>query len=95
MRSNLALKPGNEVDCGERRFTIMQVISFETVVARDVETGDLERLPIAGLRAIVSADPPVPAPDFAELDDRDWAEARRRLDLIQPVLERARLPRRH
>jgi hypothetical protein len=29
---------------------IMQVISFETVVARDVETGELERLPIAGLR---------------------------------------------
>jgi putative transposase len=66
---------------------------FETVVARDVETGDLERLPIAGLRAIESADPPPPAPDFAELDDRDWAEAHRRLDLIKPVLEGARLPR--
>ena len=38
MSSNLALKPGSEVNYGERRFTIMQVISFETVVARDVET---------------------------------------------------------
>jgi putative transposase len=84
MSSNLALKPGSEVNYGERQFTIMQVISFETVVARDVETGDLERLPIAGLRAIVSAAPAVPTPDLAELDDRDWAEARRRLDLIQP-----------
>jgi putative transposase len=93
MTSNLALKPGSEVNYGERRFTIMQVISFETVVARDAETGDLERLPIAGLRAILSANPPVPAPDLAGLDDRDWAEARRRLDLIKPVLERARLPR--
>jgi hypothetical protein len=36
MGSNLALKPGSEVDYGERRFSIMQVISFETVVARDV-----------------------------------------------------------
>jgi hypothetical protein len=35
------------VDYGERRFAIMQVISFETVVACDVETGELERLPIA------------------------------------------------
>jgi hypothetical protein len=52
MGSNLALKPGSEVDYGERRFAIMQVISFETVVARDVETGELERLPIAGLRSI-------------------------------------------
>jgi hypothetical protein len=32
-------------------------------------------------------------PDLAEVDDRDWAEARRRLDLIEPVLEKARLPR--
>jgi len=93
MSSNLALKPGSEVDYGERRFTIMQVISFETVVARDVETGDLDRLPIGGLRASASADPSAPAPDLAELDDRDWAEARRRLELIKPVLERARLPR--
>src|SRR5664279_4073894 len=93
MSSNLALRPGSEVDYGERRFAIMQVISFETVVARDVETGELERLPIAGLRSISGAEPSVPPPDLRELDDRDWNEARRRLDLIQPVLDAARLPR--
>jgi len=37
--------------------------------------------------------PSVLPPDLAELDDRDWAEARRRLALIEPVLEKARLPR--
>ena len=52
MGSNLAIKPGSEVDYGERRFVIMQVISFEAVVARDVETGELERLPISGLQPI-------------------------------------------
>ncbi len=91
--SNIAIKPGSEVDYGERRFVIMQVISFEAVVARDVETGELERLPIADLRPVSSPEPSVLPPDLAELDDRDWAEARRRLDLIGPVLERARLPR--
>ena len=30
MGSNLTLKPGSEVDYGERRFAIMQVISFKT-----------------------------------------------------------------
>jgi putative transposase len=93
MGSNLAIKPGSEVDYGERRFAIMQVISFEAVVARDVETGELERLPIAALRPISSALPSVLPPDLAELDDRDWVEARRRLDLIGPILEKARLPR--
>ena len=91
--SNPAIKPGSEVGYGERRVVIMQVISFESVVARDVETGELERLPIADLRPISTPGPSVLPPDLAELDDRDWAEARRRLDLIGPVLERARLPR--
>jgi putative transposase len=93
MGSNLAIKPGSEVDYGERRFVIMQVISFEAVVARDVETGELERLAIADLRPVSSQEPSVLPPDLAGLDDRDWAEARRRLDLIEPVLEKARLPR--
>jgi putative transposase len=93
MGSNLAIKPGSEVDYGERRFVIMQVISFEVVVARDVETGELERLPISGLQPILSAAPSALPPDLSVLDDRDRAEARRRLDLIGPVLEKARLPR--
>jgi hypothetical protein len=42
MGPNLGLKHGDEVDYGERRFVIMQVISFEAVVARDVETGELD-----------------------------------------------------
>jgi putative transposase len=93
MGSNLAIKPGSEVDYGERRYVIMQIISFEAVVARDVETGELERLPISDLQPIRSAAPSVLSPELAELDDRDWAEARRRLDLIGPVLDKARLPR--
>ncbi len=43
MGSNLAIKPGSEVGYDERRLAIMQVISFEAVVARDVETNELER----------------------------------------------------
>ena len=85
MDSNLAIKPGSEVEYGDRRFVIMQVISFEAVVARDLETGDLERLLIAGLRPVSSAEPSMLPPDLAEIDDRDWVEARRRLDLIEPV----------
>jgi putative transposase len=60
------------------------------VNACDVETGELERLAITDLRPVSSSEPSVLPP---ELDDRDWAEARRRLDLIEPVLKEARLPR--
>jgi hypothetical protein len=40
---------------------------------------------------IASAAPSALPPDLSELDDRDWAEARRRLDLIGPVLKKVAL----
>lgn len=94
MTPSLPIKHGAEVDCGGRRFVIRQVLGFETVVAQDSETGELERLAIADLRPMGSADGSVDAaPNLAELDDRDWAEARRRLELIAPMLDGARCPR--
>ena len=94
MTLSLAIKDGAEVQCGDRRFIIHQVLGFDAVVAQDPGTGELERLAIADLRPVVSADAPASsAPNLAELDDRDWEEARRRLDLIAPLLEGTRCPR--
>jgi hypothetical protein len=43
--SGLSIKDGAEVECGGgRRFIIMQLIGFDFVVARDIETDDLVRL---------------------------------------------------
>ncbi len=36
--SGLLLQRGAEVDSGGRRFVIMQLLGFDRVVARDVET---------------------------------------------------------
>jgi hypothetical protein len=71
MDSNLAIKPGSEVVYGERRFVIMQVISFEAVVARDVETDELERLAIADLR-------PVSSPEPSVASSTGWIRSKRR-----------------
>ena len=62
MGSKLAIAPASEVAYGERRLVIIQVIRFEAVVARDVETDELERLPIAGSRSISSATSVPPNP---------------------------------
>jgi hypothetical protein len=44
--SGLSIKDGAEVECGGRRFIIMQLIGFDFVVARDIETDDLVRLAV-------------------------------------------------
>jgi hypothetical protein len=92
--SGLSIQDGAEVECGGRRFIITQLIGFDFVVARDIETDDLVRLAVVDLNPISPAPSPVPSlPDLSKVDDRGWAEARRRLDLIAPLLEGMRAPR--
>jgi putative transposase len=92
--SGLSIKDGAEVESDGRRFVIMQLIGFDFVVARDIETGNLVRLAVVDLNPISPAPSSVPSlPDLSKVDDRDWGEARRRLDLIAPLLDGTRFPR--
>jgi len=50
----------------------MQLIGFDFVVARDVETDDLVRLAVVDLNAVSPAPSPIPSlPDLSKVDDRD------------------------
>jgi hypothetical protein len=92
--SGLSIKDGAEVECGGHRFIIMQLIGFDFVVARDIETDELVRLTVVDLNPVSPAPSTVPSlPDLTKVDDRDWGEARRRLDLIAPLLDGTRSPR--
>jgi hypothetical protein len=42
----LSIKDGAEVECGGRRFITTQLIGFDFVVARDIETDDMVRLAV-------------------------------------------------
>ena len=74
--SGLSIKDGAEVESGGRRFIIMQLIGFDFVVARDIETDDLVRLAVVDLNPVSPPASTVPSlPDLSKVDDRDWAEA--------------------
>jgi hypothetical protein len=53
--SGLSIKDGAEVESGGRRFTIMQRIGFDFVVARDIQTDELVRLAVADLNPVSPA----------------------------------------
>jgi putative transposase len=56
---------------------------------------DLVRLAVVDLNPVSPAPSTVASslPDFTKVADRDWGEARRRLDLIAPLLDGTRSPR--
>jgi putative transposase len=92
--NGLSIKDGAEVEGGGRRSIIMQLIGFDFVVARDIETDDLVQLAVVDRNPVSPAPSNVPSlPDLTKVDDRDWAEARRRLDLIAPLLDCTHCPR--
>lgn len=94
MTSRLPVRDGVEVVWSDRRIVIRQVLGFDTVVAEDAATGQLERLAIAELGPFPVPDSPAgPVLDLTELDDRDWEEARRRLELVGPLIDGTPCPR--
>lgn len=86
---------GGEVEVGGRRFIITHVLGDLTaVIAQDTVTGQTEKLAVADLRAVTDGTESGPdAPDLTQIDDRDWDEASRRLEIIKPLLERNRTRR--
>ena len=91
--SGLSIKDGAEIEwaVGASLLCSSSLCSSSVsyfVVARDIETDDLVRLAVADLNPVSLAPSSVPSlPDLSKVDDRDWAEARRRLDLIAPLLD--------
>lgn len=51
-RSGRLLQDGAEVESGGRRFLIMQLLGFDQVVARNVETQELRRLAVVDLNPV-------------------------------------------
>ncbi len=89
----IAIERGRDVRAHGRRYVITHVLDLDAVMAQDMDTGRIERLPIADLRPYEQADEkPAAAPELSAVDERDWDTARRRLKLIEPFLNRSRNP---
>jgi hypothetical protein len=93
--SGLSIKDGAEVESGGRRFIIIAAHRLRLRRSsrhRDRRTWcgwpSWTSTPVSLAPSTVP-----PLPDLSKVDDRDWGEARRRLDLIAPLLDGTRLPR--
>jgi len=85
MSEPTSFAPKTEVRYLERPCVIVRAVSVSTVLVRDNVSGETKVAHIADLRA---PDPESPAPIRAidSLAEDDLAEARRRLEIIQPIL---------
>lgn len=89
--SRLAIERGVEVESRGSRFVITHVLDFDAVMAQELATGRMERLPIADLKVPSATKSVDTVPDLSVLDGNDWDEARRRQRVIKALMD---LPRR-
>lgn len=90
----LEIRKGELVLCGGQEFVITNIIALDQVLAKNLKSGELETLSIAHLSpAADKQDEETQARqvDLEGVSTEDWNEAKRRLEIIKPLL----LPRKH
>jgi hypothetical protein len=85
----LTLTPGTEITANERRYRIQSIRDLQSVIAQDIETGVVTRIPLAEVSRLQG--PTEPALTAAGLDlcsipEEAWTIARQRFEAIEPLL---------
>ncbi|MDQ2817795.1 MAG: Mu transposase C-terminal domain-containing protein [Candidatus Eremiobacteraeota bacterium] len=88
MHNARRLKPGLQVASAGRQYIIRQAFSPQALWVEDVETGGFRRLFSSDLEPAAPTTTGKRVEDLASGDDKDWAIARRRLEMIRPLINR-------
>jgi hypothetical protein len=84
-----SLIPGTEITANQRRYRIQSFRDLESVIAQDIETGAIARLPLAEIsrpRAPAESALTAGGIDLCSVPDEAWAIARQRFEAIEPLL---------
>jgi putative transposase len=82
----IELRPGATIRCGDHRYLITHLLDLESVLAREEESGKVERLYLKDLIATQPDDPDDQACELSSVDEADWQTAEERLATIRPLL---------
>ncbi len=92
--SVLRIEPGAEVMCAGSVYIVTRVLDLDTVLAKSVETGNLTTISIKEVGPVENEAPTDPRSanklqDLEDVSPERWAEAKRRYELIKPLLSPA------
>lgn len=82
----LTLQQGSTVYHKGRHYTLTYIVDLESILGRDIESGEVIRLPIAELTGKPSGEALVKRPDLNSIPDEDWQLAQQRFEIIQPLV---------
>lgn len=83
----ISLMPGSPVKFQGKEFVILDIAGLDAVIVKDMVSGKSERLPVAQLEPVVTQGVHKARKDLLTIKDDDWVEARKRFEIIRPLLE--------
>lgn len=83
------VEPGAQVFVGPRKYRVTHMLSIDSVLAEDMETGVSARLRIETLSTIVSAENADEAAGFPihQYSKEEWSVAQKRFEALRPMIE--------
>jgi putative transposase len=88
-RGRMSLKPGTEVAVGARPYRISHILDFETILAHDLQTGEVKPFKISELVPVIAPSNPPQTTGEEELmgiSEAMWQIAQARFSMIRPLL---------
>src|SRR2546428_5054427 len=89
--SAFTLQPGDEVQYNRHAYRIQAAVSLTTVRIEDCSTGETRVVPVTALEASAAqtarstGDDISHTPDMMQIAEADWAEAKRRAQILAPL----------
>lgn len=84
----LQIQPGTAVIYKNQPHHITHVLDLDEVLLINDETNQVSHAKVAALEAVASRDPSVDNQDLLQIIDKDWVEARKRYEIILPLLNK-------
>lgn len=83
------VEPGAQVFVGPRKYRVTHMLSIDSVLAEDMETGASARLRIETLSTIVSAENASDAGGFPihQYSKEEWSVAQKRFEALRPMID--------